>query len=164
LSDGIHNLTATEQDSSGNSGTPSAPVAVVVDTVPPEPPVLSPTDGRTIIGTADPGTTIQIWVSGQPATVPGCEHVVADANRNFSCTPTPPLAAGTVFFVKAVNPLGTPSLPSNTITVGAVAITVQTGGVPASGLGVAGMAGVPALVGLWLAVVAVRRRDGQQAA
>jgi len=163
LPDGTHNLTATEQDSSGNSGTPSAPVAVLVDAALPKPPVLNPTDGTTISGTADPGTTIQIWINGAQATVPGCENVVADANRNFSCTPTTPMANQSVFFVKAVNALGTVSLPSNTVTVGAVAITVQTGGLPASSFGLgAGAAGVLGFVGLWLAIVAIRRRDEQQ--
>jgi len=163
LPDGTHNLTATEQDSSGNNGTPSAPVAVVIDAALPKPPVLNQTDGTTISGTADPGTTIQIWINGAQTTVPGCENLVADANGNYSCTPTTPMANGTVFFVKAVNSLGTVSLPSNTVTVGTIPITVQTGGVPAPGFGFGfGAAGVLALVGLLLAVAVIRRRDEEQ--
>jgi hypothetical protein len=160
LKDGTHSLKATETDKGGNTNT-SAPTAVKVDTSVPKTPVVDATTGGTISGTADPGVTITVTAGGQP--VPGCTAVVADGNGHFACNPSPALGAGTVVTVRAVNSVGTGSLPA-TITVGAIAVTVQTGGAltSASTTGAATTGGL-GLAGVWIAIAAIRRRDEETA-
>jgi len=156
LKDGTHNVTATETDASGNHGTPSAPQAVKVDTSVPKQPTVDPTTGSTISGSADPNTKITITVDGKP--VPGCTNVTTNSNGRFSCNPTTPLPAGTVVTVQAVNSLGTVS-PATKVTVGAIPVTVQTGGIPASGFNAGGLAaGALGLAGILFALAGIRRR------
>jgi hypothetical protein len=51
-------LYVTATDSDGNE---SAPTAVTVHSVPPAPPVLDPSDGTKVTGTAQPGTTVTVY-------------------------------------------------------------------------------------------------------
>jgi len=160
LPDGTHKLTAVETDKGGNTGTPSAPQSVLIDTSVPTAPVPDPTTGGTITGSAQPGMRIQITVpdaNGNPVAVPGCTNVVADGNGRFSCNPATPLAAGTVVTLRAFNAVGTGSLPA-TVTVGAVPVAVQTGGDTESNFG-AVAAGILGLIGVLVAIVAIRRRQ-----
>jgi serralysin len=65
LADGIHNITATEEDLAGNVGPASAPLTITIDTLPPAPPLftnLTETAGptTTLYGAAEAGSTVSI--------------------------------------------------------------------------------------------------------
>ncbi|WP_051485426.1 Ig-like domain-containing protein [Nocardioides sp. J54] len=72
LTEGPHEVTATQTDEAGNTSGPSEPVEVVVDTTAPAAPVItSPGDGEevddrtpTITGTGEPGATVEVTVDG----------------------------------------------------------------------------------------------------
>jgi len=97
LTEGPHTVTATATDAAGNEGPASAPVEFTVDTVPPAAPVItSPTDGSTtadqapeISGIAEPGSTVTVIIDGEAA-----GQTTADANGEWTFTPTQPLADG----------------------------------------------------------------------
>jgi len=121
LPDGRHTITATETDQGGNTGSPSAPIEVTIDTSVPSTPVVDPSNGTQITGTGDPGDDITITdpTTGDP--IPGCENVVVDASGHFKCTPTTPLQPGDVVEVIATNPAGTDSAPVQ-LTIGQLGI------------------------------------------
>ena len=123
LGEGDHSLTAVETDQGGNTGTPSAPVTVTVDTSKPTTPKVDDTNGSQITGTGDPGNTIAIK-DGNGNLVPGCGNTVVDSTGHFKCVPTTPLNPGVSVTVTAVNAAGTESDPV-TVTVGALRITIE---------------------------------------
>ena len=121
LSDGAHSLTATATDPVGNTGPPSAPITVTVDTAAPPPPaVTSPTNGSatnsgtpTIAGTAEPGTSITVQDGG----ITLCTAVVA-AGGTWTCVPATPLADGPhEITASATDPAGNTGPASAPITV-----------------------------------------------
>ena len=114
LADGT-TVTATATDGSGNVSGPSN--TVTVDAVAPDAPVLAPTDGKTVTGTAEPGSTVT--VTDDAGNVVG--KVVADGSGAFTLTPDSPLADGTKLTATATDEAGNASGPSNTVTVDAVA-------------------------------------------
>ncbi|WP_326522500.1 OmpA family protein [Archangium lipolyticum] len=76
------------------AGFPSGSTTTPIGRAPPA--ILTPTQGSTtsnhtppISGTADPGSSVTVYEGGKPL----CS-TVADANGNWSCTPTTPLADG----------------------------------------------------------------------
>ncbi|MCJ2013601.1 Ig-like domain-containing protein [Methylobacterium sp. J-076] len=95
LGQGLNLLTATARDAAGNLSPASTGVGLTVDTVAPGAPSLTPFVGPintatpTLTGTAEAGASVTI-LSG--ATVLGT--AVADANGNFSVTPTSALNQG----------------------------------------------------------------------
>ncbi|WP_395329242.1 Ig-like domain-containing protein [Novosphingobium sp. BL-8H] len=113
LPDGSHSFTVTAADALGNVSAASAPYVVVVDTVAPAAPVLNPTDGTTLSGTAEPGATIKVDTNGD-----GTADVstVADGQGNWSVTLNPPLADGAPVHAVAVDAAGNTS-PDGTVTV-----------------------------------------------
>ncbi|WAC66772.1 Ig-like domain-containing protein [Agrococcus sp. SL85] len=88
LPDGPHVIDAVQSDGEGTGSAPSAPVAIVVDTVVPEAPTItSPVDGGTtgtlpvISGTGEPGSTVVVAIDGEvvgEAGVPACVDAPGD--------------------------------------------------------------------------------------
>ncbi|MBG4651733.1 BapA prefix-like domain-containing protein [Pseudomonas aeruginosa] len=106
-------VNATATDPSGNA---SSPASVTVDAVAPATPVVNPSNGTTLSGTAEPGATVTLTDgNGNPI-----GQVTADGSGNWSFTPGTPLANGTVVNAPASDPTGNTSAPAST-TVDSVA-------------------------------------------
>ncbi len=116
LGDGIHNLTATATDAAGQTSAASQPLAITVDTAPPDMPILTSGGGATanatpvITGTGEAGAQVTLL----DGTAPVGTAVVA-ANGTFTVTPGTALAEGahdlTVQLTDAAGNVGAPSLP-----------------------------------------------------
>ncbi|MCV4112216.1 Ig-like domain-containing protein [Pseudomonas aeruginosa] len=106
-------VNATASDPSGNA---SPPVSVTVDAVAPATPVVNPSNGTTLSGTAEPGATVTLTDgNGNPI-----GQVTADGSGNWSFTPSTPLANGTVVNATATDASGNTS-PGSSVTVDSVA-------------------------------------------
>ncbi|RQG54006.1 Ig-like domain repeat protein [Pseudomonas aeruginosa] len=106
-------VNATATDPSGNA---SSPASVTVDAVAPATPVVNPSNGTTLSGTAEPGATVTLTDgNGNPI-----GQVTADGSGNWSFTPGTSLANGTVVNATASDPTGNTSAPAST-TVDSVA-------------------------------------------
>ncbi|MCS9902137.1 Ig-like domain-containing protein, partial [Pseudomonas aeruginosa] len=106
-------VNATASDPTGNT---SAPASTTVDSVAPAAPVVNPSNGAEISGTAEPGATVTLTDgSGNPI-----GQVTADGSGNWSFTPSTPLADGTVVNATATDPAGNTSGPAS-VTVDAIA-------------------------------------------
>ncbi|WP_074247204.1 Ig-like domain-containing protein [Pseudomonas aeruginosa] len=111
-------VNATATDPSGNA---SSPASVTVDAVAPATPVVNPSNGTTLSGTAEPGATVTLTDgNGNPI-----GQVTADGSGNWSFTPSTPLADGTVVNATATDPAGNTSGQGST-TVDGVAPTTPT--------------------------------------
>jgi len=121
LPEGSNTLNVVVTDPAGN---PSKPVShqFIVDTTPPDDPIVDPTNGSQVSGSAEPGATVAITMTdpatGKQIPVPGCDKVQADANGKFKCQPKPPLPDGTPMTVAATDAAGNASTPIK-VTVGA---------------------------------------------
>ena len=107
LSEGTHYIQVTAEDTEGNTITKTTGI-FTVDTTPPNPPVLHPTDGSPITGIAEPGSTITITYDDVTATT------TADENGNFTYTPTTPVPHNTVINATATDAAGNESGPGTT--------------------------------------------------
>ncbi|RRI41211.1 BapA prefix-like domain-containing protein [Pseudomonas aeruginosa] len=106
-------VNATATDPSGNA---SSPASVTVDAVAPATPVVNPSNGTTLSGTAEPGATVTLTDgSGNPI-----GQVTADGSGNWSFTPGTPLPNGTVVNATATDASGNTSAGSS-VTVDSVA-------------------------------------------
>ncbi|MCO3516543.1 BapA prefix-like domain-containing protein [Pseudomonas aeruginosa] len=106
-------VNATASDPTGNA---SSPASVTVDSVAPAAPVVNPSNGTTISGTAEPGATVTLTDgSGNPI-----GQVTADGSGNWSFTPSTPLPNGTVVNATATDASGNTSAGSS-VTVDSVA-------------------------------------------
>ncbi|MCO3872846.1 BapA prefix-like domain-containing protein [Pseudomonas aeruginosa] len=111
-------VNATASDPSGNT---SAGSSVTVDSVAPATPVINPSNGTTLSGTAEPGATVTLTDgSGNPI-----GQVTADGSGNWSFTPSTPLADGTVVNATATDPAGNTGGQGST-TVDAIAPATPT--------------------------------------
>ncbi len=100
-------VNATATDPSGNA---SSPASVTVDAVAPATPVVNPSNGTTLSGTAEPGATVTLTDgNGNPI-----GQVTADGSGNWSFTPGSQLPNGTVVNVTASDAAGNTSLPATT--------------------------------------------------
>ncbi|MGU1698789.1 Ig-like domain-containing protein [Pseudomonas aeruginosa] len=106
-------INAVAQDPAGNT---SGPASTTVDAVAPAPPVVNPSNGSVIAGTAEAGATVILTDGGGNPIGPA----TADGSGNWSVTPGTPLANGTVINAVAQDPAGNTSGPAST-TVDAVA-------------------------------------------
>ncbi|HCR1557937.1 TPA: BapA prefix-like domain-containing protein, partial [Pseudomonas aeruginosa] len=98
-------VNATATDPSGNA---SSPASVTVDAVAPATPVVNPSNGTTLSGTAEPGATVTLTDgNGNPI-----GQVTADGSGNWSFTPGTPLANGTMVNATASDPTGNTSAPA----------------------------------------------------
>uniref|UniRef100_UPI000EADA807 Ig-like domain-containing protein n=1 Tax=Pseudomonas aeruginosa TaxID=287 RepID=UPI000EADA807 len=101
------------RDAAGNA---SPPASVTVDAVAPATPVVNPSNGTTLSGTAEPGATVTLTDgNGNPI-----GQVTADGSGNWSFTPGTPLANGTVVNATATDASGNTS-PGSSVTVDSVA-------------------------------------------
>ncbi|WP_209217956.1 Ig-like domain-containing protein [Pseudomonas aeruginosa] len=106
------------QDAAGNS---SPGASVTVDSQAPAAPVLNPSNGAALSGTAEPGATVTLTDgSGNPI-----GQVTADGSGNWSFTPSTPLADGTVVNATATDPAGNTGGQGST-TVDAIAPATPT--------------------------------------
>ncbi|WP_411969647.1 Ig-like domain-containing protein [Pseudomonas sp. p1(2021b)] len=122
-------VNAVAQDPAGNS---SVPTSVTVDSVAPDAPVIAPSQGDTLSGTAEPGSTVTLTDgNGNPI-----GQTTADGSGNWSFTPSSPLPNGTVVNATATDPTGNTS-PQGSTTVDSVApaapVVSPTNGVLVSG-------------------------------
>ena len=106
LAEGPHSLTATTTDSFGNESMPSAVFALAVDTLAPAAPVLAPTNGFVVSGTAEAGATVNLDLNGD-GTVD--THVSADASGAWSYTSATQLPNGTTVIATASDAAGNTS-------------------------------------------------------
>ncbi|MGG4612393.1 Ig-like domain-containing protein [Pseudomonas aeruginosa] len=106
-------INAVAQDPAGNT---SGPASVTVDAIAPPAPVINPSNGVVISGTAEAGATV-ILTDGNGNPI---GQVTADGSGNWSFTPGTPLANGTVVNAVAQDPAGNTSGPAST-TVDTVA-------------------------------------------
>ncbi len=106
-------VNAVAQDPAGNT---SGPVSTTVDAVAPPTPVVNPSNGSVISGTAEIGVTVVLTDgNGNPI-----GEATADGSGNWSFTPGTPLPNGTVVNAVAHDPAGNVSGPA-TATVDSVA-------------------------------------------
>ncbi|MBG4517798.1 BapA prefix-like domain-containing protein [Pseudomonas aeruginosa] len=111
-------VNATASDPTGNT---SAPASTTGDAVAPAAPVVNPSNGAEISGTAEPGATVTLTDgSGNPI-----GQVTADGSGNWSFTPSTPLADGTVVNATATDPAGNTGGQGST-TVDAIAPATPT--------------------------------------
>ncbi|MGW8168569.1 MAG: Ig-like domain-containing protein [Sulfurovaceae bacterium] len=104
LTEGQHYISVTAADAAGNDITVSS-VIFTVDKTPPAPPVLNPTDGSPITGTAEAGSMVTITYNDVTVTT------TADGNGNFIYTPATPLSHGTEIVATATDAAGNESDP-----------------------------------------------------
>ncbi|WP_256676094.1 Ig-like domain-containing protein, partial [Pseudomonas sp. Kh13] len=106
-------INAVAQDLAGNT---SGPTSVTVDAIAPAAPIINLSDGSSLSGTAEPGSTVTLTDgSGNPI-----GQTTADGSGNWSFTPGTPLANGTVVNATATDPTGNTG-PQATTTVDSVA-------------------------------------------
>ncbi len=106
------------RDAAGNS---SPATSITVDGVAPNAPVVEPSNGSELSGTAEPGSSVTLTDgNGNPI-----GQTTADANGNWSFTPSTPLPDGTVVNVVARDAAGNSSPPAS-VTVDAVAPATPT--------------------------------------
>ncbi|MCO2234243.1 BapA prefix-like domain-containing protein [Pseudomonas aeruginosa] len=131
-------VNATATDPSGNA---SSPASVTVDAVAPATPVVNPSNGTTLSGTAEPGATVTLTDgNGNPI-----GQVTADGSGNWTFTPTTPLANGTVVNATATDASGNTSPGSTTVDSVAPATPVVN---PSNGAEISGTAEAGASVTL----------------
>ncbi|MFC4222315.1 Ig-like domain-containing protein [Lysinibacter cavernae] len=112
----------TEKDSvtvvvTGPSGLESAPVEVQIDSIAPDAPVVAPTNGSVVRGTAEPGSTVTI----RDAKGNLLGTVTADTNGTFALPFSPAIADKTKLVITATDATGNTS-PEATATVDASAV------------------------------------------
>ncbi|WP_034036552.1 Ig-like domain-containing protein, partial [Pseudomonas aeruginosa] len=106
-------INAVAQDAAGNT---SGPVSTTVDAVAPATPVIDPSNGVELSGTAEPGVRV-ILTDGNGNPI---GQTLADGSGNWTFTPGTPLANGTVIVATATDPTGNTG-PQAATTVDAVA-------------------------------------------
>ena len=97
LGDGTHAVEATATDAAGNTGAYSGANTFTVDTVAPAAPVISAPAAASytndkepaITGTAEPGSTVRVFVDGSPV-----GFTTTDGEGNWSYAPTAAIADG----------------------------------------------------------------------
>ncbi|MDD1012712.1 Ig-like domain-containing protein [Pseudomonas rubra] len=111
-------VVATASDATGNSGTPAT---TTVDSVAPGAPLISPSNGATVSGTAEAGAKVVLTDGGGNP----IGETTADGSGHWSFTPASPLPNGTVVNATATDPAGNTSGPASAI-VDAVAPPAPT--------------------------------------
>ncbi|HHM9002053.1 TPA: Ig-like domain-containing protein, partial [Pseudomonas aeruginosa] len=100
-------VNAVAQDPAGNTGPQGS---TTVDAVAPNTPVVNPSNGNLLNGTAEPGSTVTLTDgNGNPI-----GQTTADGSGNWSFTPGSQLPNGTVVNVTASDAAGNTSLPATT--------------------------------------------------
>ncbi|TPD98942.1 Ig-like domain repeat protein, partial [Stenotrophomonas maltophilia] len=130
-------INAVAQDPAGNT---SGPVSTTVDALAPATPVIDPSNGTVISGTAEAGATVILTDGGGNP----IGQAVADGTGNWSFTPGTPLADGMVINAVAQDPAGNTSGPAS-VTVDALAPAAPTIN-PSNGVVISGTAEAGATV------------------
>jgi hypothetical protein len=119
LADGVRLVTSQAVDEAGNESAQSTPLAVTIDTTPPNAPIFTTPSGPTdnaqppISGTGEPGSTIRLF---DGASLVGTAIVNADGS--WTITPSAPLADGShTFTATATDGAGNTSPLSQPINV-----------------------------------------------
>ncbi|HBP3238769.1 TPA: hypothetical protein L5Y41_006870, partial [Pseudomonas aeruginosa] len=100
-------VNAVAQDPAGNTGPQGS---TTVDAVAPNTPVVNPSNGNLLNGTAEPGSTVTLTDgNGNPI-----GQTTADGSGNWSFTPGSQLPNGTVVNVTASDAAGNTSPPATT--------------------------------------------------
>ncbi len=110
LAAGQHRIVVTQTGTDGKTSEPTV-IDVAVDTTAPATPTLNPSNGTSLSGTAEAGSTVGIDLNGDGS--PDAT-VIADGNGNWTYTPTSPLPDGTTVTVVATDPAGNTSEPATT--------------------------------------------------
>ncbi|AOM01484.1 hypothetical protein BFX80_09485 [Cobetia marina] len=113
FADGEHVFSVTATDAAANESAPSADFTLTVDTTAPDAPVLAETDGTTVAGTGEAGTTIEI--TNTAGDVLGSAEV--DTDGNFSVALSPEQDAGTELSATVTDAAGNESAVSDTLVV-----------------------------------------------
>jgi hypothetical protein len=121
LSDGAQVKAYALSNLTGTSLTSASSSTIVVDAVQPNAPVVNPSNGNSISGTAEAGSTVSFSYSVGGSTVTA--SVVADASGNYTFYPTSPLVDGTVVSVTSTDEVGNISTNSS-VTVDATIPTI----------------------------------------
>ncbi|KAF5300255.1 hypothetical protein FQR65_LT19378 [Abscondita terminalis] len=103
-----HNGTALKVTAVDASGNVSPPAQVIVDSTAPAQPIVNPTDGSPITGTAEAGSTVNITDSSGKV----IGTTTAGPDGKFTFTPTTPIPDGTALKVTAVDASGNVSPPA----------------------------------------------------
>ncbi|UTV88127.1 BapA prefix-like domain-containing protein [Cobetia amphilecti] len=113
FADGEHVFSVTATDASGNESAPSGEFTLTVDTVAPDAPVLSETDGTTVAGTGEAGTTVEITNANDDVV----GTAVVDAEGNFSVELSPKQEADSTLTATATDAAGNESPVSDALVV-----------------------------------------------
>ncbi|MDA5565481.1 Ig-like domain-containing protein, partial [Cobetia sp. MMG027] len=113
FADGEHVFSVTATDAAGNVSAASTDFTLTVDTTAPDAPVLAETDGTTVAGTGEAGTTIEI--TNTAGDVLGSAEV--DTDGNFSVALSPEQDAGTELTATVTDAAGNESAVSDTLVV-----------------------------------------------
>ncbi|UZN48804.1 BapA prefix-like domain-containing protein [Cupriavidus cauae] len=142
LAAGQHQIVVTQTGADGKTSEPTV-IDLAVDTTAPATPTLNPSNGGTLSGTAEAGSTVGIDLNGDGT--PDAT-VIADGNGNWTYTPTSPLPDGTTVTVVATDPAGNTSEPATT-TVDAQPPATPTVN-PTNGTSLSGTAEAGSTVGI----------------
>ncbi|USE81122.1 Ig-like domain-containing protein [Cupriavidus gilardii] len=142
LPSGQHRIVVTQTGSDGKTSEPTV-IDVAIDTTAPATPTLNPSNGATLSGTAEAGSTVGIDLNGDGA--PDAT-VIADGNGNWTYTPTSPLPDGTTVTVVATDPAGNTSEPATTTVDGQPPATPTVN--PTNGTTLSGTAEAGSTVGI----------------
>ncbi|WP_324692407.1 Ig-like domain-containing protein [Cobetia sp. D5] len=113
LTDGDHVFSVTATDAAGNESPASGEFTLTVDTTAPDAPVLSETDGTTVAGTGEAGTTVEITNANDDVV----GTAVVDAEGNFSVELSPEQEAGSTLTATATDAAGNESAASAALDV-----------------------------------------------
>ncbi|KAB0546849.1 BapA prefix-like domain-containing protein [Pseudomonas argentinensis] len=102
-------VTVVARDALGNE---SAPASILVDAIAPAAPVIAPSNGQLISGTAEAGSTVTIRVAGT-----SIGTAVADTNGNWTLTPSTAVGNGINITATAADAAGNVSAPAAAVTV-----------------------------------------------
>ncbi|WP_227367826.1 Ig-like domain-containing protein [Halomonas sp. M20] len=106
LSDGGYRFTVTATDAAGNVSNPSDIFELIVDTLAPTAPTLDPTNGTTVSGTGEAGSTITLTDAAGSAIG---DPVMIGTNGVWSVILAPPLVEGAVISAIASDSAGNTS-------------------------------------------------------
>ncbi|MDO6673921.1 Ig-like domain-containing protein, partial [Cobetia amphilecti] len=113
LTDSDHIFSVTATDAAGNESAASGEFTLTVDTAAPDAPVLSETDGTTVAGTGEAGTTVEITNANDDV----LGTAVVDAEGNFSVELSPEQEAGSTLTATATDAAGNESAASAALDV-----------------------------------------------
>ncbi|WP_245392788.1 Ig-like domain-containing protein, partial [Salinicola halimionae] len=109
LDDGDYAFTVTATDSTGNVSNASDSFTLIIDTQPPTAPVVNPTDGQILTGSAEAGSTVTLTDVDDNVIA----TVTSDINGNWSFAPETPLPDDTTFNATATDAAGNISQPGS---------------------------------------------------